>query len=156
MKLKQVNLNGQRYTKMNIDITKNKTMKLSDNIDNYKNKQDIVNRYVLYEYGKSYSENRIRKIVKVRKVTKTGFRIEEHSGLFDFEGWQKGLDGRFDMGTISRCYLLTEEEVDNIVKIWEENKRKKALLKEIEEKLNTDLSLKVLEKINDLINKGNH
>jgi len=100
---------------MKMNITKNQTMILSDSMENYKNKEDLVNRYVLYEHGQSYSENRTRKIVKIKKVTKTGFRIEEHSGLFDFKGQQKGLDGRMDIGVISRCYLLTEEEENNIL-----------------------------------------
>jgi hypothetical protein len=103
------------------------------------NPQELVGKYVLYESGKSYSEQRIRSIVQIGKVTKTGFRLNAISMqdmLFSLaDGWQKGLNSKMDMGTISRCTLLTDEEAENTINQWRIKKEEKALRDRMKTKL---------------------
>ncbi len=129
-------------------------IKLTDKFENYKDDYSkLVDKYVLYESGQSYDSNRRRSIVKITKITKTGFRITgEDSKLFDFYGHQKGLSkDRYNWSVISRCELLTESEKDEIVKIWKEKKEKKALFEDIQKLLTIDLSTDKLQEINKII-----
>jgi hypothetical protein len=103
------------------------------------NPQELVGKYVLYESGMSYSEQIRRSIVQIGKVTKTGFRLNAISMqdmLFSLaDGWQKGLNSKMDMGTISRCTLLTDEEAENTINQWRIKKEEKALRDRMKTKL---------------------
>lgn len=124
-------------------------MEYKDNFKNYESDyKQLIGKWVLYEFGRSYDrEHRNRSLVKITKVTKTGFRIgNDSTALFDFDGWQKGLTGRMEMGTISNCKLLTEEEKIQISTEWIEKKKKKELIEEITKSLTINLPLSLLEK----------
>lgn len=116
------------------------------------NPQDLVGKTVLYEGGMSYSDQRNRSLIKITKVTKTGFRLETtQDRLFSLsDGEQKGLHGRMNMGVISRCTLLTEDEVNVYRKTWKRNREMKTLKEEMKIKFET-LTFEQLEKFRDLI-----
>jgi len=99
----------------------------------------LIGKTVLYEYGKSYSPNLNKEIVKIEKVTKTGFKISSRPDvLFKFfDGRQKGLNGRMDVGTISRCTLISEEIAEQIKEQWKINREKKELKEKMKIKLET-------------------
>lgn len=109
--------------------------------------QDLIGKTVLYENGQSYSGRRSRKLLKIVKVTKTGFRVDTMpTNLFDFNGNQKGLDGRMDMATISKCTLLTESEANEILK-------RSAIAKEtrlLREKMAARLEIMTLEQLKQM------
>ncbi len=80
------------------------------------NPQELIGKIVIYERGVTYSDNYSRMLDKIEKVTKTGFKISSSKVLFSLiDGNQKGLTGRMNMGIISRCQLITEEEADSLV-----------------------------------------
>ena len=116
------------------------------------NSQDLIGKYVLYESGQSYSYSKKRSIIKIQKVTKTGFRLFLMPNiLFSLnDGSQKGLTGRMDMGTISQCTLITEEEVANYRKTWKLNREEKALREEMKAKFDT-FSFDQLIKMKELL-----
>ncbi|MDO7847656.1 hypothetical protein Q5H92_14905 [Hymenobacter sp. M29] len=94
--------------------------------------QDLVGKYVLYESGMSFDKKLSRAIKKIEKVTKTGYRISGlPDTLFDFKGQQKGLTGKMNMATVSRCTLLTDEEANALSLEWGKAKRRRALLAEV-------------------------
>jgi hypothetical protein len=97
------------------------------------NPQDLIGKFVLYESGISYSNNNKRSLIKIQKVTKTGFKLylmPDH--LFNlYDGSQKGLGGRMNMAIISQCTLLTDEEVNNYRETWRKNKEEKTLREEM-------------------------
>lgn len=120
-------------------------MEFKDFENNY---EELVGKTVLYESGQSYSNDRRRYLVKIEKVTKTGFRISSlPDALFSFvDGSQKGLNGRMYMGTISKCKLLTDEEADEIRQQWKRNREERALREKMQEKLKT-MSFEQLQKM---------
>ena len=101
------------------------------------NTNDLIGKSVLYESGFSYSEKRNRSIRQITSVTKTGFKIKDHESLFNFNGYQKGLNGRMNMGTISKCELLTEDEANKLRLKWKAQKEENILRIEMSEKLKT-------------------
>jgi len=103
------------------------------------NRQDLIGKTVVYESGQSYSDRRNRSLIKINKITKTGFRLSTMpNALFSFvDGSQKGLGGKMDMGTISQCKLVTDEEANNIREQWKRNKEEKALREKMKLKLET-------------------
>ena len=113
--------------------------------------QALVGKTILFESGHSYSTYRNRYILKIVKVTKTGFRIATMPDLlFDLrDGYQKGLNARSDMSRISKCKLLTEEEEKDLRDQWKIKKETVALREEMEIKLKsmTLEQLKLMEKI---------
>lgn len=111
-------------------------MEFSDFKDN---PQDLVGKTVLHESGKTYSNRRSLSLLKIVKVTKTGFRLDSMpDGLFSLiDGRQKGLNDRMNIGTISRCSLVTEEEADKLRKDWRLAKETRALREKMQEKLKT-------------------
>jgi len=121
-------------------------------IDFENNTQDLVGKFVLYESGMSYSDSRNRSIIKIEKVTKTGFRLLlMPDKLFSLsDGYQKGLNGRMDMGTISQCTLITEEEANNYRQSWKRNREEKALRAEMKIKFD-ELSFEQLLKMKELL-----
>lgn len=84
------------------------------------NPQDLLYKSVLYEFGQSYASSLSKRICEIDKVTKTGFRIAGFDTmLFSFiDGRQKGLGGRQNMGTVSRCELLTPAQVHDLRMEW--------------------------------------
>lgn len=98
-------------------------MKFSD----FENKQDLVGKTVLYVSGISFSQSKKLSIMRIEKVTKTGFRLFLMPNvLFSFDGYQKGLNSRSDMAIISKCELITEEKVDQLRQQWGLIKRKES------------------------------
>lgn len=104
-----------------------------------KNPQELVGKTVLYESGMSYSYKRNRSLIKIEKVTKTGFRLfTMPDTLFSLiDGSQKGLNGRADMAIISKCKLITDEEANKLRKQWKRNKIERELREKMQEKLKT-------------------
>jgi hypothetical protein len=103
--------------------------------------------------GQSYSERSISlSLRKIERVTKTGFKITQSENvLFSLtDGHQKGLTGRMNMGTISKCELLTEEEANDYRRKWKRAKEEKTLRAEMLEKFNT-LTYDQLLKFKELI-----
>ena len=124
----------------------------------------LLNKKVVYEHGMSYNKNRNQKISIITKVCKNGFRIDgDTSMLFDFSGYQKGLTGKMNMGTISRCKLLSDAEAEILKLEWKLKKEKIKLFDEILTKLNhikcnckiTELSIGQLKQINEILEGGN-
>jgi len=112
------------------------------------NTQELIGKTVLYESGMSYSDNKRRSLMKIEKVTKMGFRLftmpDTMFSLID--GRQKGFNGRMNMGTISQCKLVTDEEANQLREQWERNKEKKALREKMKVKLET-MSFEQLKKM---------
>ena len=103
------------------------------------NPQELIGKTVLYISGMSYSDNKRRSLIKIEKVTKTGFRLftmpDTMFSLID--GSQKGLTGRMNMGTISRCQLVTDEEANQLREQWKRNKEEKTLREKMKVKFET-------------------
>jgi hypothetical protein len=112
------------------------------------NTQELIGKTVLYERGMSYSDKKIRSLIKIEKVTKTGFRLftmpDKMFSLID--GSQKGLTGRMNMGTISICQLVTDDEANQLREQWKRNKEEKALREKMKIKLET-MSFEQLQKM---------
>ena len=70
----------------------------------------------------------------ITKVTKTGFRIESHEGLFDFTGYLKGSGGNV-WSTRKFCYLKSPEEIAAIIEKCRIEKESKEMIAAITEKL---------------------
>ncbi len=117
-------------------------------LDFKENPQDLVGKTVLYESGKTYSKHKSLYLVKIVKVTKTGFRLDSMPDfLFSLiDGRQKGLNDRMDIGTISRCSLVTDEEADELRETWGIAKKERALREKMQEKLKT-MTLEQLQKM---------
>ncbi len=116
------------------------------------NPQDLVGKRVLYESGMSYSDSKRRSITKIEKVTKTGFRLfAMPDSLFSLnDGSQKGLTGRMNMGTVSQCTLITEEEAAAYIEKWKRNREEKALREEMKAKFDT-FTFEQLVKMKELL-----
>lgn len=111
-------------------------MEFKDFENNY---EELIGKTVLYESGQSYSDKRSRALIKIEKVTKTGFRLfSMPDALFSFiDGSQKGLTGRMYMGTISKCRLVTDDEANQLREQWKRNKEERVLREKMQEKLKT-------------------
>lgn len=123
------------------------------NFKDFKNNpQDLVGKRVLYESGQSYSESRSRSITKIEKVTKNGFRLfAMPDSLFSLnDGSQKGLTGRMNMGTVSQCTLITDEEAAVYIETWKRNREEKALREEMKAKFDT-FTFEQLVKMKELL-----
>jgi hypothetical protein len=116
------------------------------------NPQDLVGKRVLYEGGMSYSDSKRRSITKIEKVTKTGFRLfAMPDSLFSLnDGSQKGLTGRMNMGTVSQCTLITDEEATAYIETWKQNREEKALREEMKAKFDT-FTFEQLVKMKELL-----
>lgn len=91
---------------------------------------ELVGKSVVYRSGQTnVSHSSFFK--KIERVTKTGFRIEGVTGLFDFNGERKWLSDRSDWSTISECQLITEEEKVVIARMWKAKKEMKQLKEDI-------------------------
>ncbi len=105
----------------------------------FENKDELVGKTVLYESGQSYSDNRRRSLMKIEKVTKTAFKLfampDTMFSLID--GSQKGLNGRMNMGTVSQCKLVTDEEANSLREQWKRNKEERALREKMKVKFET-------------------
>lgn len=83
--------------------------------------EELIGKLVLYESGSSYGGT-TKSIYTIVNVTKTAFKIgrEPHpplDALFSLtDGYQKGLRGRQNMGIISHCELITEEQAAKLRK----------------------------------------
>ena len=117
-------------------------------LDFKENPQDLVGKTVLYESGKTYRKHKSLYLVKIVKVTKTGFRLDSMPDfLFSLiDGRQKGLNDRMDIGTISRCSLVTDKEADELRETWGIAKKERALREKMQEKLKT-MTLEQLQKM---------
>ncbi len=117
------------------------------------NPTELIGKLVLYSSGMSYSSSLSGSIKTIDKITKTGFRItDKPDALFSFiDGYQKGLTGRQNMGTISQCKLITEQESIEIKNNWAMKKKVNEMRKEIGDKL-MSLTFEQLQDILKIIN----
>lgn len=111
-------------------------MSYSTNFSDYEsNPKDLIGKKVLQSCGTSYSGTS-KSIKTIVSVTKTAFKISgkgnKNSLYYLNTGQLKGMSGRMDMGSINECKLITEEYAAQLVKIWAENKEKRALISELE------------------------
>ena len=111
---------------------------METNFTNYTAEQ-LVNHLVLYESGTSYGGTS-KRITRIVKVTKTGFRIKNRlgdnidDGIFSLvSGHQKGLNGRQNMATISRCSLISQEEAEKLSAQWKEARESKEMRSKLTE-----------------------
>lgn len=93
-----------------------------------------------------------RQITTIERVTKTGFRVKGSSNLYSLTtGFKKGSS----LWETSYCELITEEQKEALQKEFALINKKRALCKEIAEKLEhgklKDYPLAVLEQINTLL-----
>jgi len=93
-------------------------------------KEELIGKTVLYFSGYTYS-SKSKYIATITKVTKTGFRIDKSNNLFGFDGKAKGFNSKMDMGTISECFLITEEHAKSLITKWAANKIAKTQKKEL-------------------------
>lgn len=115
------------------------------------NLQDLVGKTVLYESGFSYSNSKSLTLLKIEKVTKTGFRLfTMPDKLFGFDGWQKGLNSIMDMATISRCELVTEDKANVLRETWMRNKEEMQLREKVKQDIHT-CTFEQLQKINQIL-----
>jgi len=123
-------------------------MKFKDFENDY---SQLIGKKVLYESGMIYSERLRRSIVQIQSVTKTGFRLlNMPTMIFGFDGYQKGLGGKQNMGTISKCKLLTDEEAETLRAEWKAKKELKAAREELRLKIDI-LTIEQLNKIRLII-----
>lgn len=107
------------------------------NFNDFENKQDLIGKRVLNEYGQSYDRNKSRTITTITKVTKTGFRINrKDDALYDFNGHRKGLNSRQYIATVDTCTLLTDEEAKQIAEQWKAKRQVNAAKKFLLENMN--------------------
>jgi len=128
--------------------SKNLTLKQMEFKDFQHNYEELIGKTVLYESGQSYSERRSWSLVKITKVTKTGFRLFSMPDyLFGFiDGKQKGLTDKIYMGTVSKCRLVTDEEANELRERWKRDKEVRILREKILEKVKT-MSFEQLKKM---------
>ena len=118
--------------------------------------EELKGKIVLYESGMSYDPKYSYKIRVIQSATKTQFKIntgtQERLYLesFDLQGYKKGLTGRQNMGVHSKCYLITEEQANEIAEGWNKDKQKRILFAEITANL-PSCSFEQLEKIKAII-----
>lgn len=130
---------------------------METDLRNYK-PEELVGKLVMYESGMSFDSSYSKKITTIEKVNKTGYRIklkrangEEFvsDAMFSLiDGSQKGLTGRQNMGTHSRCYLITEEEANELRATW----RKTRETKEMREKIKTSIDGLSYDKLKEILN----
>ena len=103
------------------------------------NPNELIGKWVVYESGFGYSEDRSKSLRKIESVTKTGFRLSSMPDvLFNLiDGRQKGLNGRMNISVISKCKLVTDEEANQIREQWKLNKEERALREKMLEKVKT-------------------
>lgn len=93
------------------------------NFKDYEDKKELIGKYVLYIYGNSYNIKKNRIICKITLVTKTGFKISYNKKyLFNFDGIQKR---RQNIGNISYCKLINDNEKDKIINEFNNKEKKK-------------------------------
>ena len=113
--------------------------------------KELLNKLVLFEYGKAYNNSYNKAIRVIDKVLDTGFRISgEPNRLFGFNGWQKGLGGKMDIGTYSKCYLITAQQAYDYRQEWAKNKKAKDARLLIKDNLES-LSYEKLMEIQNII-----
>lgn len=66
------------------------------------------------------------------------------------DGHQKGLTGRMNIGTLSKCTLITDEEAAAYIETWKRNREEKALREEIKAKFDT-FTFEQLVKMKELL-----
>lgn len=112
------------------------------------NTQELIGKTVLYESGMYYSDSKIRSLIKIDKVTKAGFKLftmpDKIFSLID--GRQKGLTGKSNMGTISRCKLVTDEEANQLKEQWKRNKDEMVLREKMKVKF-VNMTFEQLQKM---------
>lgn len=115
--------------------------------------KQLIGKYVLYEYGQSFYKYYNYALTKIKFVSKTGFKIEKlPKAMFNFYGKQKGLSGRMHMATHSKCYLLTNDEAQQISNEFKRKNETYKKFQEIKKKIEYfELNLRELES-EDLIN----
>lgn len=115
-----------------------------------------VGKYVLYSYGKSYSQTISKRICKIEKNLKSGFKISNDKNIFNyFDGTQRGLGNRMDIGTISRCEVISEEVATSLRKAWAiENKKIKIKSEIIEMFGKNTMDLDQLRRIKEIMEES--
>ncbi|MFX0011348.1 MAG: hypothetical protein ACFE9R_13615 [Candidatus Hermodarchaeota archaeon] len=112
---------------------------------------------MLWEQGMSFHQHLSKRITTIDKVTKTGFRIKAAPDrFFRFsDGHQKGLRGRQNMGTISRCHVISDKERIGLMEEFRVNRIKKDIYKAItQEKALDRLNSKQLEQLHNILELG--
>lgn len=120
--------------------------------------EELLGKTVLYEYGSSYgSYNPSQGIRTISKILKDRFKISKSSGEMEdkmfsiVDGMGAGGYSRMDMGRVSRCYLITPEEKDEILRGWFINKETRRLKEFIKNKID-ELSYDKMIEIEKIIN----
>ena len=109
--------------------------------------KDLVGKKVLHESGMSYDSSRRKVLTTITSIIKTGFKIKDAEGVFDFkDGGKKGRG----MGVVSNCKLITEDEAADIRIKWKQTRERLAIKNLIEQKIDS-LDLDTLIKIKDII-----
>lgn len=124
-------------------------LKFSD----FKNPKDLISKIVLRTTGSINSP--FLYLVKITKVTKTGFRVEGTESLYGLDdGKQKGgSGGRASFGSVNKCELVTDEEINQLKKQWKEMKIKKDFYSTLELIINSrNLSLDQITQISNILN----
>lgn len=122
-------------------------MDITLKFEDYKPKE-LLGKTVLYEYGSTYASRYSSRICRISKVIKSGFKIDDNESIFDFYGRQKGLNSRQDIATHSRCYLITDEESNELRITWRKNieiKEMKELITKSLESLSHETLTKMVE-----------
>lgn len=89
---------------------------------------ELVGKKVLYTYGLAYA-GKSRRIAKIVRVFKKSFHIEGDDGKFSIiDGHEAGIG----VGNVSKCQLISEAKAASLMKEFGENKRKCALIEDIE------------------------
>lgn len=92
----------------------------------------LVGKKVLYRSGRTFDNSFNRRITTIVKVTKTGFRINNCTALFDFRGLAKGSTG----SVLSECELIDAQQEQALIEEFSRNKRtkwaKEAIIHEID------------------------
>lgn len=101
------------------------------------NPQELVGKYVLCEIGSTWSLNNNKSIRKIEKVSRNWFKITDlNDAIFNLiNGSRKGLNGRMNMGAISKCTLITEEQANELKLQWKQKREEKELRERMKMKL---------------------
>ena len=112
--------------------------------------EKLVGKYVLWTHGMSYSQK--DSISKITKVTKTSFKIGDEPTLFDFTGSGRGVgSSRMDMGSVSRCEIISDDEAKEISAKWRLNSEINKMKDDVRKSIDT-LTHEQLTAIMNIIN----
>ena len=107
------------------------------------NPQDLVGKTVLYEDGHTYWSVTNKRFCKIEKVLAKGFKIScEPDLIFRLDD---GYSKQHTVGFVSKCTLLTEEEVKELSLKWSRAKEERVLREQMKAKVETMTYEQLLE-----------